>query len=502
MKPPSDSLHSLIHALSPNEKRYIALRYSNEVESNYVTLYSIIEQQEVYNETEVLERIAERHGSVRLPMLKKYLEQSLIGILCDYHGASGSSWQQARILFVGKILRNKGLNKMTGRLLRQVRSAAEKDTNALTLLAANNIEVSFVNDIYGLDSSAIQDALYTEAQQAIKILAADVEYVHLQSTAQRLMREAHEGQEGRALRELLAHPFMQDGSPITFKQRITYTSIRSRIHVLLGETDLAFHYAQMNIDAWESSPSFRDEHAVSYAGALTNYYSRALQATRYDVLDDIHARLQQLSDESHELRLCKFQVLTQLDNVLALLKGAFHDSTERLISFEARLAEYERYTNHYIVRSIRAGFAYVFLLSGNWSDAHKQIAATLLDTHALDHVVTSMRVIQYAALFELQLFDLIESSYRSAKRSSRTKSKMSDHEKRMLDLVRTFMMARSSDDVRALAMAELQSANPLHKELTKSDAMLSYVLRCWLLSHALGTPIAKVSVAESPGRQL
>ena len=415
MKPPSDSLHSLIHALSPNEKRYITLRFSTEVDSHYVALYGIIEQQEVYNETEVLERIAERYGPVRLPMLKKYLEQSLIGILCDYHGASSSSWQQARILFVGKILRNKGLTNMTGRLLRQVRSAAEKDTNALTLLAANNIEVSFVNDIYGLNSSSIQDALYEEAQQAIKILAADVEYLHLQSTAQRLMREAHEGQEKRGLRELLAHPFMQDGSPITFKQRITYTSIRSRIHVLLGEPDLAFRYAQMNVDAWESTPSFRDEFAVSYAGALTNYYSRALQTARYDVLFDIHTKLLQLSDDSHELRLCKFQVLTQLDNVLALLKGAFQDAKERLASFEASLAEFERYTNQYILRSIRAGFAYVFLLSGDWAGAHKQITVALLDTHALDHVVTSMRIIQYAAMFELQLFDLIESAYRSSK---------------------------------------------------------------------------------------
>ena len=79
---------------------------------------------------------------------------------------------------------------------------------------------------------------------------------------------------------------------------------------------------------------------------------------------------------------------------------------------------------------------------------------------------------------------------------------MSDHEKRMLELVRTFMMARSADDVQALAQAELERANPLHSELTQSDAMLSYILRCWLVSHASATPIAKVSLAESPAHKL
>jgi len=502
MKPPSDSLHSLIHALSPHEKRYIALRYSSEVDSHYVTLYGIIEQQEVYDEAIVLERITDRHGTVRLPMLKKYLEQSLIGILCDYHGASGTSWQQARILFVVRILRNKGLTKSVGRLLRQVRTAATKDTNALTLIAANNIEVSFVNDIYGLDSAAIQEGLYEEAQQAIKILAADVEYVHLQSTAQRLMREAHDGQDTSAVRELLAHPFMQDTSPITFKQRITYTSIRSRIHVLLGETDLAFRYAQLNVDSWESSESFKEEFAVSYAGALTNCYSRALQASQYNVLASIHTRLQHLSDASHELRLCKFQVLPQLDNVLAILKGEYGDVKKRLAAFESQLVEYDRYTSSYVVRSIRAGFVYVFILSGDWPGAHKQLAAALLDADASDHAVTSMRVIQYAVMYELQLFDLIESSYRSAKRSARTKDKMSDAERRMLELVRTMMMSSSSDAVCALAQAELSSETALHNEVAQPDAMLSLVLRCWLTSLARSVPISDVSNTVIPGLQL
>jgi len=504
MKAGIDDLFQLIRALSPSEKRYVSIRNAGDAEALYVALYQAIDAQGVYDEDAVSAAIRERDANANLAMLKKYLESYLIGVLCDYHGASKDSWHTHKVLFVSSILHAKGLSRMAVRMLEGVKDQGMKAGVYPVAMLATRMLLSHSEDYYSTELAQMQQQLYDEAHHIMENLDREFDFVYLQVTTQRLMREIRSTNAAEAqleLRELLRHPCLQPGAATTPRQAMTASSTRSRIHMLLGELQQAYEASVQNVHDWELMPEYSTVHIISYAGALNNAFVRALYARQYEALLAMRAKINALPHTTHEMKLFKYQSLTQIDLVITYLTGEYNNLDPLVRAFVKASADYQQYTPPHMLRSIHATVASLYFIQGNWQGASKYVAYVLTDDVAPDATVEQTRVMHIISHYMLHNESIIESLYRSVRRNSKEQLRTTPLEMDVLTLVRKLMRLEGQADKR---MAELTVFEQKHWNVISPEATESRIfgtsLRLWIQHERTGTSMLALAQEAAPMR--
>lgn len=465
MKAGIDDVFQLIRALSPSEKRYVSIRNAGDADALYVHLYSIIDSQATYDEEAVAAAIKKIDKNANLTMLKKYLESYLIGVLCDYHGASKDAWHTFRVLFVSKILHDKGLNRMALRMLDGVREQSLRNGSFQSALLSTRMLLSHSEDYYQANSMAqIQTELYQSSKEILHTLSREQDYVYLQVTTQRLMREmrtANSDAVREELRTLLSHECLRPGAPTTPRQAITASSTQSRIHMLLGEVHEAFAYSMQNVRDWERLPDYNTTHLVSYAGALNNAFIRALYARQYQAVLEMRDKIRTLPHTTHEMKLFKFQSLTQIDCIIIFLTGTYHELDDLVHQYTKALPDYQQYTPSYMLRSISTSIASLYFLQGDWQGALKHLSAAMTDD-ATDVTSEQARVLHIIVHAMLHNESVIESICRSHKRNTKEQSRATPMEVDAAALARKLLRLETQPEK---ARAELDAFERKHHAL-------------------------------------
>jgi len=118
-------LHTFIHSLSQNEKRYFKLQASlgfEESRKNYWHLYELILGQRNYNEQQIKLKL----GSTRFAQQKKHLEEKLLDSLRSFHGGKSMVELVNRELSNYHIYSTKGLYKRAGKCLKRAEELARR----------------------------------------------------------------------------------------------------------------------------------------------------------------------------------------------------------------------------------------------------------------------------------------------------------------------------------------------------------------------------------------
>src|SRR5687768_13478876 len=104
-----NSLFDLIKSLSPAEKRFFKSFSTGEGHSNYLRLFNAIDAMPQYDESIIKERFKGEKFINQLHVTKIYLQESILGSLRNFYGATSASQMEKDILRNVEIYFNKEL---------------------------------------------------------------------------------------------------------------------------------------------------------------------------------------------------------------------------------------------------------------------------------------------------------------------------------------------------------------------------------------------------------
>lgn len=122
-----NSLFSLIHSLSPSEKRYFKLFTQRQVQhknTNYAKLFDAINEQEFYNEEALLKKFKKEIFIKQFGVAKNYLFNMILSCMQQYNEENFIEWKIRNMFLQIKILASKGLDAEAAKLINKTKSLA------------------------------------------------------------------------------------------------------------------------------------------------------------------------------------------------------------------------------------------------------------------------------------------------------------------------------------------------------------------------------------------
>lgn len=122
-----NNLHSLIHSLSPSEKRYFKLFAQRQVQhkaTHYYKLFEAINQQSIYNETDLLKKFRKESFIKHFAVTKNYLYGLILKSMQAFNQENFVEWKIRNAYSQIKILASKGLDADTEHLIKKTKELA------------------------------------------------------------------------------------------------------------------------------------------------------------------------------------------------------------------------------------------------------------------------------------------------------------------------------------------------------------------------------------------
>lgn len=121
------SLFSLIHSLSPSEKRYFKLFAQRQVQhknTNYAKIFDAINEQEVYDENVLLTKFKKETFAKQFGVAKNYLFNMILSCMQQYNEENFIEWKIRNLFLQCKILASKGLDEEAAKMIGKTKELA------------------------------------------------------------------------------------------------------------------------------------------------------------------------------------------------------------------------------------------------------------------------------------------------------------------------------------------------------------------------------------------
>lgn len=121
------SLFSLIHSLSPSEKRYFRLYAQRQVQhknTSYFKIFDAINQQDNYDESALLKKFKNETFSKQFGVVKNYLFNMILSCMQLYNEENFIEWKIRNMLLQCKILASKGLDADAAKMIIKTKELA------------------------------------------------------------------------------------------------------------------------------------------------------------------------------------------------------------------------------------------------------------------------------------------------------------------------------------------------------------------------------------------
>ena len=121
------SLFSLIHSLSPSEKRYFklfALRQVQSKNTNYAKVFDAINEQDAYDEDALLKKFKKETFAKQFGVAKNYLFSMILSCMQQYNEENFIEWKIRNMFLQCKILASKGLDEEAAKMIYKTKELA------------------------------------------------------------------------------------------------------------------------------------------------------------------------------------------------------------------------------------------------------------------------------------------------------------------------------------------------------------------------------------------
>ncbi|MBN8665509.1 MAG: hypothetical protein J0L83_13080 [Chitinophagales bacterium] len=172
-----NKLHSLIHSLSPSEKRYFKLYAQRQVQkksTNYFKLFEAINEQDKYDEDDLLKKFRKETFVKQFGVTKNYLFQIILNAMREYNEENFIEWKIRNYYSQIKILASKGLDAEAEKLIQKTKALAWQYEYYYVIMDVLHIE-KYLFGNFRIYEQSLKDFDPIAAED---IKAVDVSYTH------------------------------------------------------------------------------------------------------------------------------------------------------------------------------------------------------------------------------------------------------------------------------------------------------------------------------------
>ena len=294
----------LVHALSKTEKRYFrryaALRGDSE-DLNYLKLFDLLQQQEVFDAEKLLLALDDPHFRKRFSAHKNYLHQLIRKSMRAYNAGRFAFVQIQGLIADGAFLYHKTLYDQSWKMFRKARKLAQKLEHFPALLEIMQWERRLVKRQRQKDRKDQLREIAAEVKASLLKLDRQLEYQDLYEQVYVLLQaNPHSGPSGeRVLEGIERLPVLQDEQRAnSFQAKHFFFQIRIFLAQLRSQAHAAMDWQEKQLVHWEAHPEIRAEAPFRYSTVVANFLSLATFLHKNDRYQEVRPRLEKLSMRS------------------------------------------------------------------------------------------------------------------------------------------------------------------------------------------------------------
>jgi hypothetical protein len=270
----SRDLFLLIKSLNKSEKGYITKTFflHQDKNTNFLRLFTAIDNQEVYNETELLKKERFR----QLPRLKIYLYERILSSLDSYYSRKNINLSLQKILSSVYVLQPKGLYDQCLKQLYKAKELAKRHERFTVLLEIYDLERNLYLEQQHMGAARrVQlEENYTSGQISnLSFYKAKYEEIS------RLYVEiiyARKKEEVSQLKKIVEDKrFSNSKEAISLQAKIIYYKTLCKYYSALDDRKSYLRYAKAALTLVEKNPNYIAENILQYIKLLNNYLATA-----------------------------------------------------------------------------------------------------------------------------------------------------------------------------------------------------------------------------------
>ena len=418
--PQKDSLFELINSLSPSEKRYFK-RFSmlqGENENDYLDLFCLIEKQDAYDETFVVQKLRNPVFAKNLASGKNYLYEMILKSLRSYHAKHKAIFQVYDLLKDIHILMEKNLVEQANKRIRKARKLTSKYHFNIADLEILLLERNLIRAFLKSKSENLIIKNQQSSEENLQQINAQINMVSLYDRIYLTIRNkmSMEDPEG-AIRSLLETFSIKNAiNALSFDSRMTYHLLWSNYYFAIkNDINNTVIHLKYILDMFDDEPHFIQEYTSRYISVVNNYLTFSFSLKRFDSYDSLLKTLEDIKPSSEILKIKIFQTTHSLKLSAALEQKKYHPALEILPNTVKGLKQYYKKMPMVFQLGIFLYITLIYLHTQNYKEAlewcnrivHHQKQDIRQDIQSF------AKGLQLILHFELENFDLSESLARS-----------------------------------------------------------------------------------------
>ncbi|MGB3075784.1 MAG: hypothetical protein WBB36_10715, partial [Chitinophagales bacterium] len=351
----SQSLYRLIHSLTQSEKRYFTITAASQRDStSFVKLFKCIDQQEVYNESELKLQLKEASFIRHLSVIKVQLYHFLLKTLRNFHESRSVDFRLKELMMDAAILNEKALYHESGATLSRARELALKFEDWKVLLEVLHKE-------YTLARVMMEPRLMGKELQRInkderKFIAQLNNYGELAYLALSLSillkkhRDAKRVAGNAAIKKIMGQTVLkQERNAISFRAKSLFHNIWSSYYMATSLFEKAEVHLSQQINAYQLHRHFLEAAPGNYLGALNELLISRYRTGQFNEVLKMIRHLKELPDSNEIKRVAskRFRMVIFSWTFKMEIGVAIHTHTlpERLVSIQQQEVFFNRYCN-------------------------------------------------------------------------------------------------------------------------------------------------------------
>jgi len=502
----NDDLFQLIKTLSKEEKHFFgvyASRVSTKGDSNYVRLFTAIDQQETYDEGKIRKQFEGQS-------IEKFLASSkheLYGvILRSLHAQQEEESAEALLrmrLHYAEVLAAKGHEAMAREQVAEARRLAEKHELLTYMPEILHLEFGYMPGSDRKEQEQRAEKFYNEYQDVITRLENRALYERLDKQVRFLTQHIAYGNGGdhAAIDDFLAQPeIMDESKPLSVMAKYYFHHIRALC--AFNKRDFEETYAQSKkvLDLSQQHPDIL-QHDVSRYIALLHHYANACSATgRLEEMKAACTWLRSIRTKDERLKARIFQYALNAEYNISLAEGDYGKAEQLALQAEQELPGFRNHMERVFVLIICGQTAYTFFLLEQYNRALKWLneALNLAQVGHRDDITLMFRLLEVLLHYELGNHDLVDYRLKSLSRYIAPRADRFKVEAAFVNGIRRLTGATTRDQLRNLLLGVQENVREIFGPARRPPLTVHLNLQAWLRGKIEGLPMRECLNLNEP----
>lgn len=447
-----DFLHTLIHSLTPTEKRYTSLfasRLSAENGNVQMKLFELLSVMNEYDEAKLISRIDSPSISRNLLSEKSQLYKTILLAMRSYHEQAGVDVKIRNLQSEAEFLFEKRLYDLSTDQLKKAKKLAVDFERQTALLEILKTEADILKEKKNSGMKKEIEENQLMQRETLKQLVEEAQLGMKRNSIFVLTREALHTSEDFAVQ---AGHFLPEGKAELLEDHgFNFNYNRLTVFALFHTKNKNYKEAariyELLYQLWEKFPNRHESDALVYKKMMSNYIVVSQYLNQHELVRKLIDLLKKHPCKNSEQEAEQFQTTAFAELMLLMNTNRWNDLAELIRNIEEGLNTYKTKINKARELAFRYNISISWFVLGNlkaslfWMNQIIETEKTDIRKD-LQHIARLFRVILY---FELGKHDLLEFEVINVERYFRQRKTWTKWEASVLKLIKKLIDTEKSE---------------------------------------------------------